>query len=98
MNPAWKDPISSTTSFRSSTACATPNKASAAALLHANESSDVVEDDITQMYANWFIETCRLGCAYIGALIGYTPVPTPAKLAIRQTRMPRSSAGSDARA
>lgn len=38
------------------------------------EQVDVVEDDIRQLYANWFIETCEDWVApYIGDLIGYRP-------------------------
>lgn len=38
-----------------------------------NEQVDAVEDDITQLYDNWFIETCQDWVVpYIGDLIGYT--------------------------
>src|SRR4051812_40449947 len=40
-----------------------------------SEQVNVVEDDIRQLYANWFIETCEDWVApYIGDLIGYRPV------------------------
>jgi hypothetical protein len=39
------------------------------------EQVDVVEDDIAQLYANWFIETCQdWAVPYIGELIGFQPV------------------------
>ncbi len=39
------------------------------------EQAQVVEDDITQLYENWFIETCQEWVVpYIGDLIGYLPV------------------------
>jgi len=39
------------------------------------EQVDVVEDDITQLYSDWFIETCADWVVpYIGDLIGYRPV------------------------
>ncbi len=39
------------------------------------EQVNVVEDDIFQLYENWFIETCQdWAVPYIGKLIGYTPV------------------------
>lgn len=39
------------------------------------EQAGVVEDDIAQLYENWFIETCQDWVVpYIGSLIGYTPV------------------------
>lgn len=39
------------------------------------EQVDVVEDDIAQLYENWFIETCEDWVVpYIGDLIGYRPV------------------------
>jgi hypothetical protein len=39
------------------------------------EQVNVVEDDMTQLYNNWFIETCEDWVVpYIGDLIGYTPV------------------------
>jgi hypothetical protein len=35
----------------------------------------IVEDDITLLYENWFIETCQDWVVpYIGALVGYEPV------------------------
>ena len=40
-----------------------------------SEQVDVVEDNILQLYENWFIETCEdWTVPYIGELIGYTPV------------------------
>lgn len=40
-----------------------------------SEQVNVVEDDIAQLYANWFIETCEDWVVpYLGDLIGYTPV------------------------
>ena len=39
------------------------------------EQVDIVEDDITQLYENWFIETCEDWVVpYIADLIGYRPV------------------------
>ena len=39
------------------------------------EQVNVVEDDIAQLYENWFIETCQDWVVpYIGDLIGYQPV------------------------
>ena len=39
------------------------------------EQAGVVEDDIAQLYDNWFIETCQDWLVpYIGDLVGYTPV------------------------
>lgn len=39
------------------------------------EQVNVVEDDIRQLYENWFIETCQDWVVpYIGELIGYQPV------------------------
>ena len=40
------------------------------------EQVNVVEDDIAQLYENWFIETCEDWVVpYIGELVGYRPVP-----------------------
>ncbi len=40
-----------------------------------SEQVHLVEDDIRQLYENWFIETCEEWVVpYIGALIGYEPV------------------------
>lgn len=40
------------------------------------EQVNVLEDDIAQLYDNWFIETAQdWAVPYIGELIGYTPVP-----------------------
>lgn len=45
------------------------------------EQVGVVEDDIAQLYENWFIETCDDWVVpYIGALIGYQPLFTPDQL------------------
>ena len=39
------------------------------------EQVDLVEEDITQLYENWFIETCQDWVVpYIGELIGYQPI------------------------
>jgi hypothetical protein len=39
------------------------------------EQVNVIEDDIAQLYENWFIETCEEWVVpYIGSLIGYQPV------------------------
>jgi hypothetical protein len=39
------------------------------------EQAGVIEDDIAQLYENWFIETCQDWVVpYIGGLIGYQPV------------------------
>ena len=36
------------------------------------EQADLVEDDIRQLYENWFIETAQdWAVPYIGALLGY---------------------------
>lgn len=47
------------------------------ALLRAiGEEVDVVEDDISQLYSDWFIETCADWVVpYIGELVGFRPVP-----------------------
>jgi hypothetical protein len=54
----------------------TENGGSLQALLEIiGEQLDVVEDNITQLYDNWFIETCEdWAVPYIADLIGYTPV------------------------
>ncbi len=46
------------------------------ALLRAiGEQIDLIEDDITQLYADWFIETCDdWAVPYLGELVGYSPV------------------------
>ena len=45
------------------------------------EQVEVVEQDIAQLYENWFIETCQSWVVpYIGSLIGYTPVEDAAQL------------------
>jgi hypothetical protein len=39
------------------------------------EQVNVLEDDISQLYENWFIETCQDWVVpYIGSLVGYQPV------------------------
>src|SRR5512143_502425 len=39
------------------------------------EQVNIVEDDIAQLYDNWFIETCEDWVVpYIGDLVGYRPV------------------------
>ena len=39
------------------------------------EQVNLVEDDITQLYENWFIETCQDWVVpYIGAIVGYQPL------------------------
>lgn len=39
------------------------------------EQADVVEDDIRQLYANWFVETAAAWVVpYLGDLVGYRPV------------------------
>ena len=39
------------------------------------EQADVLEDDISQLYENWFIETCEeWAVPYIGDLVGYLPL------------------------
>lgn len=47
------------------------------ALLRAiGEQVDVVEDDISQLFDDWFIETCAdWAVPYIGELVGYRPAP-----------------------
>jgi hypothetical protein len=46
------------------------------------EQVNLVEADITQLYENWFIETCQDWVVpYIGTLIGYTPLADPTDLA-----------------
>ena len=55
-----------------------------------NEQVNVLEDDITQLYENWFIETCDDWVVpYLGDLIGYRPVHEagdPGSLATLQGR------------
>src|SRR6202035_1727223 len=39
------------------------------------EQANVLQEDIAQLYANWFIETCQDWVVpYIGELIGHKPV------------------------
>jgi hypothetical protein len=46
------------------------------ALLHViAEQVNLLEDDIAQLYENWFIETCQDWVVpYVGALVGYRPL------------------------
>lgn len=63
------------------------------------EQVDLVEADITQLYANWFIETCAdWAVPYLGDLVGYRPVGqaglpgdprSPAGLALNRALLPR---------
>ncbi|GAB4205501.1 MAG: hypothetical protein OHK0022_31670 [Roseiflexaceae bacterium] len=47
-----------------------------ALLLVIGEQVDLIEDDIAQLYENWFIETCQDWVVpYIADLIGYRPIP-----------------------
>lgn len=78
MNPAWNDPdqLYKLLPVIHRLRDAEQGDALQALLRIINESADVLEEDITQMYANWFIETCQDWVVpYIGALVGYTPVP-----------------------
>src|ERR1051325_5063431 len=44
------------------------------------EQAGIIEDDIAQLYENWFIETCQDWVVpYIGALIGYQPIQSEAR-------------------
>lgn len=64
-----------------------------------SEQVNVVEDDIAQLYENWFIETCQDWVVpYIADLIGYRPVTgagvlgdpsTPAGAALNRILVPR---------
>jgi hypothetical protein len=48
-----------------------------ALLAVVQEQADILDDDIAQLYDNWFIETCDDWVVpYIGDLIGYRPVPS----------------------
>jgi hypothetical protein len=43
------------------------------------EQADLLEDDVARLYENWFIETCEDWVVpYIGDLIGYQPISSPA--------------------
>lgn len=57
------------------------------------EQVNVVEDDIAQLYENWFIETCEDWVVpYIGDLIGYVPVAQPGepgRAALDRVKIPR---------
>lgn len=45
------------------------------------EQVEVVDSDISQLYDNWFIETCQEWVVpYIGGLVGYTPVEDTAQI------------------
>ncbi|WP_263381648.1 hypothetical protein [Granulicella arctica] len=51
------------------------------------EQVNVVEDDILQLYDNWFIETAQpWAVPYIADLIGYTPVSTAGLTSVRGTK------------
>jgi hypothetical protein len=55
------------------------------------EQVNVIEDDIAQLYDNWFIETCEDWVVpYIGSLIGYQPVANTGEPSGRLT--PRAEA------
>ena len=62
-----------------------------ALLAVVNDQVNVIEDDIAQLYENWFIETCEDWVVpYIGDLIGYRPVNeagAPRSVATREGRM-----------
>jgi len=59
------------------------------------EQADVIEDDIGQLYENWFIETCQDWVVpYIGDLIGYRPVQDAGIGPDRQVREINSETGS----
>lgn len=50
-----------------------------------NEQVNVVEDDIAQLYENWFIETCEDWVVpYIGELVGYQPALPPGSAAAQE--------------
>jgi hypothetical protein len=63
------------------------------------EQVDVVEDDVNQLYENWFIETCEdWAVPYLGDLVGYQPahqagqpgdVTTPRQRALNKILIPR---------
>lgn len=55
------------------------------------EQVNVIEDDIAQLYDNWFIETCEDWVVpYLGSLIGYQPVAATGEASARLT--PRAEA------
>lgn len=55
-----------------------------------NEQVNVVEDDIAQLYENWFIETCEdWAVPYIGELIGYHPVQAAVGVAAQEDSLQR---------
>ena len=62
-----------------------------ALLAVVNDQVNVIEDDIAQLYENWFIETCEDWVVpYIGDLIGYRQVNeagAPRSVATREGRM-----------
>src|SRR5215211_3663869 len=68
---------------------------------------DVVEEDISQLYENWFIETCQDWLVpYIGDLVGYRPVheagepgdvSTPLGLQRNKILIPRSEVANTIR-
>jgi hypothetical protein len=71
------------------------------------EQVTLVEHDISQLYENWFIETCQDWVVpYIGSLLGYTPVTdtaepsdltTPRALARERLLIPRAEVGNTIR-
>jgi hypothetical protein len=71
------------------------------------EQVNVVEDDISQLYENWFIETCEdWAVPYIADLLGYRPVheggepgspATPEGLARNRILIPRSEVANTIR-
>jgi hypothetical protein len=53
-----------------------------------NEQVNVVEEDIAQLYENWFIETCEDWVVpYIGDLVGYRPVNEPSALTDARSKL-----------
>src|SRR4051794_28553510 len=64
-----------------------------------SEQVNVVEEDIQQLYENWFIETCQdWAVPYIGELVGFQPVhdgssedtPTKEKILIPRREVART--------
>lgn len=55
-----------------------------------DEQAEVVEDDIAQLYENWFVETCQDWVVpYIGELVGYRSAQGPEKPAAESTERDR---------
>ena len=55
------------------------------------EQVEVVEDDIEQLYANWFVETAEeWAVPYIGDLVGYRPVLTSGEAGSESTEQGRA--------